>query len=322
MDAHATFRELGGVFVDPVNAWYPRKKTDGGAFFRKGTGIVFPHNRITSLSVILHEYGHFIMDHHVGKPENMGSPDYQCANPTPHSHHQYSKEFRERSWIEGVPTFIGSSIADDSRYYNRYKDFTTDLFSDKVKKGDHVEGSVGGALWWLYKHWHADFKDMWEAMKGEDRPSFTIWDFYDNCKRLGKLDMVHVQEAFKLHGMEYRWDFLTGEDMFECVPERVWCMKCQGKGVVGVIKWSRCPTCKGRGDVSFDNGRKIFMTVEDLYENLGKAGGGKIEEYKEEFYNRNNEFHKFNPWKPGSTYLNPVPAPLYKFIVPVRKKAW
>lgn len=240
--------------------------------------------------VILHEYGHFIGHHVLGGLPHAGYT--YNDEPPPGGHARNTKEHYESAWVEGHATFLACALADDPHYHDGYDtDLNYHLDSDNTTIGPHAEGSIQEALWRIYKVHGTDFKTgFWKAFSDKSkRKASTIYAFYDNWKDLGLSDLDKVVESFKKFGMEYGYRYRDGSERFKAVA----------------------------ATEAFDEAKKEFTDISELFDQFGKLGSGTEKQYKEEFYNRNKEFNS-GALGAGSTPADPKISVGKSYIVPVR----
>ncbi len=290
-EAHRRLEALVGEDMPLVKVFFPG--SGAASFYKHGVGIFILKGDVKDRAVILHEYGHFIVYHKLG-PLNLPGKLYDYNDDSANQHTPDSKEYLETAWNEAIATFLCCSIMDSPVYHDGYDtDLTMNLETDRIRVGAHCEGSIQGALWQLYKQHRASLKDqIWKALTDTtSRTVRTIWEFCDNWMELRLSDGTDLQSALASHGMEYRYDYLEGSSMYECVspPD------------------------------GLDHAKKQFQGVDELYASFGTIGRGTPEEYNEEFYNRNK---KFNPGMldPAATPSDPKCVPNNKYIVPVRHR--
>jgi len=290
-EGHRGLQALTGEDVPFVKVVYPQ--SGAASFYKHGEAIHILKDDAKDRAVVLHEYGHFII-HHVLGPLNFPGKLYDYNDDVQNQHNPDSKEHLETAWNEAIATFLCCSIMDSPVYHDGYDaNLTMNLETDMIRVGAHCEGSIQGALWQIYKRYRASLKDqIWKALTDTtNRTVRTVWEFCDNWMELRLSDGKDVESSLKAHGMEYRYDYLTGTGMYECVspPD------------------------------TFDQTKKEFQQVDELHTTFGSIGRGTIDEYNEEFYNRNN---KFNPGMldAGATFSNPKCVPNNKYIVPVRHR--
>jgi hypothetical protein len=290
---HKKLKKLTGEYMPFVKILYPQ--SGSASFYRDGVGIHILKGDVKDRAVILHEYGHFIITHKIGSISAVISGMlYDYNDDSTNTHTPKSKEYIESAWNEGIATFLSCAMMDNHIYHDGYDtNLTMDLEKDMIKVGAHCEGSIQGALWHVYKKKGADFKDhIWEALTNKTKRTVrTVWQFYDNWKDLKLTKLSELQSALKDHGMEYRYDYLTGTERYICVA----------------------------APKTFNKKNKEFQTINELYDNFGKVGGGTPGIYKEEFYNRNKKFNS-GSLDSGSTYTNPKVTKGKRYIVPYRSK--
>jgi hypothetical protein len=238
-------------------------------------------------AVILHEYGHFIGTKMLG---GLVHPGYGYNDDPTNSHGGTTLEHYESAWNEGHATFLSCALTDNPHYHDGYDtslDFHLD--SDGTKLGPHCEGSIQEALWAIYKFHNTDFKDgFWKAFTDRSiRTCRTIFDFLENWRDLKLPKLDKVVETFKDYGMEF--GFLYPNEKFKnVVPPK-----------------------------AYDEAKKEFATVGELHTHKGSLGAGTLDQYNEEFYNRNKHFNA-GALKAGSTIAAPKVSAGKNYIAPVR----
>ena len=239
--------------------------------------------------VILHEYGHFIGFNILG---GLVHPGYGYNDDTSGQHGRDTKEHYEAAWNEGHATFLSCALTDDPHYHDGYDtNLNYHLDTDNTTIGPHSEGSIQEALWRIYKHHNTSFKEgFWKAFSDRSKRTVrTIYDFYDNWKDLNLDGLEHVVESYKKFNMQYGYRYKDGGERFKVVAS----------------------------PKTYNKASKEFQTVDELYNNHGKLGGGTSGDYNEEFYNRNKRFNA-DPLAPSSTIAAPLVTTGKEYIVPDR----
>lgn len=122
--------------------------------------------------VILHEYGHFVMD-----KTYASYPDH--PNCKPHDWHVPSSI--GCAWSEGWATFLQAAIQNDGNYEDTEDNtFTINIeLPDKSPYGPDVEGAVAASLWDIYDNLPENWDNHVSGINGISNNG--IWRlFYDN----------------------------------------------------------------------------------------------------------------------------------------------
>lgn len=222
--------------------------------YESGKELYLLPGDLKDADVILHEYGHFIGEEMLG---GLNHPGYSYNDDAAGQHGPTTEEHYESAWNEGHASFLSCAMSDDPVYHDGYdSNLTMNLKTDNITIGPHCEGSIQCALWDLHKAQSVNFKaGFWAAFKHAGRKADSIFAFYDNwndegCPDIGKLKAS--LRKFNLH-IGYRY------------TRRL-----------------------RHGATSLDPASPTeFKSVVELYNAYGKAAGGTLAKYKEEFYNRN-----------------------------------
>jgi hypothetical protein len=233
----------------PVN--YPVR---GISYHSAGQLYLLPDD-LKDADVVLHEYGHYIGHEMLG---GLTHPGYQYNDDFKNQHGPDTEEHYESAWNEGHATYLSSIINDDPIYRDGYdSNLTMDLAGDNITIGPHCEGSVQCALWDVTKVAGVAFKDgFWKAFCRTERKADTIFAFYENWKDAGCPDVAKLKASLRKFNLHVGYRYTRK-------------LKC--------------------GDHALDTTKpdQGFKTVQELYQAYGRATGGTLAKYQEEFYNRN-----------------------------------
>ena len=284
---HTQIKKLASSTLPYCEIRYPSTTTS----FQRGGELHILKDDLKDRDVLLHEYAHFITHKKVGSKTK--GYKYDDGNGTIGSHNRTSKEHYESSWTEGIATFLSCAMTNDPHYHDGYDtNLSYHLDSDNTQIGAHSEGSIQEALWETYKGKGVSFKKMWAALTNTSRIKVnTALQYHENWSSLGIADHAKLVAAYHKFNMKYVYGYRDGGDRFEAVA----------------------------APKTFSAASKEFATIDELYDNFGKLGGGTKADYKEEFYNRNNKFNS-GALGAGSTRTNPKITAGKKYIVPERKE--
>jgi len=279
---HTKMLEMTGVELPLCRINYPESTT---TVSNASVTMQLLKDDLKDRDVILHEYGHFIQQHILGGVSNAG---YDYNDDAALSHGPNTLEHYESAWCEGYGTFMSCALCDDPHYHDGYDSFL-DMHLDlgKTLLGPHCEGSIQEMLWHLHKNGGVAFKDgIWKAISRTGHQPQTVFDFFNNWKAEGIGSVDKVVAAFKKFKMECGYEYKLN---FKCVA----------------------------APGAFDATKQEFRTIQELFDNFGKAGAGTIEQYKEEFYNRNRSFNA-GTLAAGSAIADPKVTAGKSYIIPVR----
>ncbi|MEX1361583.1 MAG: carboxypeptidase regulatory-like domain-containing protein [Nannocystaceae bacterium] len=284
---HTQIKKLASTTLPYCEIRYPSTTTS----FHRGGKLHILKDDLKDRDVLLHEYGHFITAKMPGS-KTQGYK-YDDGNGTIGSHNRTSKEHYESAWTEGIATFLSCAMTNDPHYHDGYDtNLSYHLDSDNTQVGAHAEGSIQEALWDTYKVQGVTFKKMWAALTNTSkRVVNTAVQYHDNWSELGIADHAKLVTAYHKFSMKYVYGYRDGGDRFEAVV----------------------------APKTFSAASKEFTTVDELFDNFGKLGGGTKADYKEEFYNRNKKFNA-GALGAGSSRTNPKITAGNKYIVPERKE--
>lgn len=285
---HTRMKKIAGTTLPYCEIRYPSTTTS----FHRGGKLHILKDDLKDRDVLLHEYGHFITAKKVPGSKTQGYA-YDDGNGTIGSHSRSSKEHYESAWTEGIATFLSCAMTDDPHYHDGYDtNLSYHLDSDNTQVGAHAEGSIQEALWDTYKVQGVAFKKMWAALTNTSKMVVnTAVQYHENWSALGIVDHAKLVAAYHKFNMKYVYGYRSGSDQFEAVA----------------------------APKTFSAVSKEFATVDELYDNFGKLGGGTKADYKEEFYNRNDKFNA-GALGAGSSRTNPKITAGKKYIVPERKE--
>jgi hypothetical protein len=169
--------------------------------------------------VILHEYGHFVMDEVYGyqPPVNYGAdtPDHSFD----------SQETKSTAWSEGWPYFFQAAVRDNPHYYDYDPDPNLNIdwdFENRLTpEGENVEGNVVKILWDIYDSTNEvgdnldmSFNEIWAAFSNHETsvsyPGYgdhvdEIKEFWNNWLEIyGNNNLIDLIRVFYLDRVDYR----------------------------------------------------------------------------------------------------------------------
>ncbi|MEM7157971.1 MAG: carboxypeptidase regulatory-like domain-containing protein [Myxococcota bacterium] len=284
---HGQIKKLANSTLPFCEVRYPSTTTS----FHRGGKLTVLKDDLKDRDVLLHEYAHFIIGKKVGS--KGAGYKYDDGNGTIGKHNRTSKEHYESAWAEGIATFLSCAMSNDPHYHDGYDaNLSYHLDSDNTQIGAHSEGSIQEALWDTYKVQGVSFKKMWAALTNTSKMVVnSAPKYHENWGSLGVADHAKLVAAYHKFSMKYVYDYRSGGDRFEAVA----------------------------APKKFSASSKEFATIDELYDNFGKLGGGTKADYKEEFYNRNEKFNS-GAMASGSSRTNPKITAGKKYIVPERRE--
>ena len=199
-------------YVGKVSVEWP---DDSGTYYSNGKIILLKGDRWDD-EVILHEYGHFVMDQ-----------IYGYIPPTWQNHGFAQHTSQTSAWAEGWANFFQGAVRSNSSYYDGDIDpgAIFNLENTWTPSGEDVEGNIAKSLWDMFDNsksgddfnddFQTSFSKIFNSFKdpetsytgtGSNKMVDVIREFWENWFQLGYNSLQQMKRIFYYNGIDYGYN--------------------------------------------------------------------------------------------------------------------